>query len=409
MSKKLVPKLRFPEFSGEWEVKKLVEILKEAKLGGNYENSESNLGFPVIKMGNISRGVINLEKIQYLPETELFNEDDVLKVGDLLFNTRNTLELVGKVAVWRDELPKALYNSNILRLKFKEEYVKHNFFMNYLFNTKKTINRLRSYATGTTSVAAIYGRDLHQLKLFLPPLYEQEKVSEFLEKIDAKIHLLTKKKELLEQYKKGVMGQIFSQIIRFKDDKDNPYPAWENKRLENIGDFIGGGTPDTLVYDYWNGQIQWFTPTELKFKYVYKSNRTITALGLAKSSAKLLPSGTLLLSTRATIGDVSIAIGDCCTNQGFQSIVVNKENDNEFIYYWLIKNKNKLIQKASGSIFLEISKTEVSKIQIMLPELEEQKKISIFLSSIDNKINSTSLELDDIQTYKKYLLQQMFI
>ena len=125
-----VPNLRFPEFTEEWETKKLGEIIVEGKLGGNYGNSESYKGFPVIKMGNLGRGEIVLDKIQYLSQNEKYNEDDVLKAGDLLFNTRNTLELVGKVAIWRNELPFALYNSNLMRIKVNNLLEPSNRFLN---------------------------------------------------------------------------------------------------------------------------------------------------------------------------------------------------------------------------------------------------------------------------------------
>ena len=98
------------------------------------------------------------------------------------------------------------------------------------------------------------------------------------------------------------------------------------------------------------------TPTEIKSKYIKWSNRTITELGLKKSSAKVLPQGTLLLSSRATVGDVGIAVEECTTNQGFQSLIVNDNNSNEFFYNWIIMNKNEFIKRASGSTFLEISK-----------------------------------------------------
>src|SRR5690606_9363470 len=157
-------------FPSNWELATFNHIIKEARLGGNYKNSDDVTPTPVIKMGNIERGVISVEKLQYLSEDEVFNEEDVLKNGDLLFNTRNTLELVGKVAIWREEIPFAVYNSNLLRLKFDDHFVFSNFYMNYLFNSHYVLSQLKGFATGTTSVAAIYSRDLNKLKLPLPPL-----------------------------------------------------------------------------------------------------------------------------------------------------------------------------------------------------------------------------------------------
>ncbi len=156
--------------------------------------------------------------------------------------------------------------------------------------------------------------------------------------------------------------------LRFKEFSD----AWVEKRLEEVGDIVGGGTPDTENDLYWNGEILWITPSEIKGKYIKNSKRTITELGLKNSSTKVLPKGSLLLTSRATIGEVSITLKECTTNQGFQSIVINQANSNEFVYAWIQCNKAKFIKKASGSTFLEISKKEISKIPIHIPSLAEQ-------------------------------------
>ena len=136
----------------DWEVKKLGEILQSTQLGGNYPNTELETNSPLIKMGNLVRGYIDLSKLEYIMNTHKPYNRDKLCYGDVIFNTRNTLDLVGKVAIWRNELPFAFFNSNIMRLKFKEKYVASNFYMNYIFNTKKILSQLRNIATGTTSV-----------------------------------------------------------------------------------------------------------------------------------------------------------------------------------------------------------------------------------------------------------------
>jgi len=214
---------------------------------------------------------------------------------------------------------------------------------------------------------------------------------------------------IIEKYKKGVMQQIFNQEIRFKDDNGSEYPDWRDMKLGEVGEIIGGGTPDTSIAEFWGGEINWFTPTEIKSKYIDKSIRTITEKGLKQSSAKILPKGSLLLSSRATVGDIGIALHECCTNQGFQSIVVNKNNENEFIYYWVINNKKAFLRKASGSTFLEINKTEISKLKLSCPSKKEQEKIATFLSSLDKKINLVNQQLQKNQSFKKGLLQQMFV
>ncbi|MDO5106066.1 restriction endonuclease subunit S, partial [Capnocytophaga sp.] len=169
---------------------------------------------------------------------------------------------------------------------------------------------------------------------------------------------------------------------------------WEEKMLGEVAIIVGGGTPDTSVDEYWNGNIQWFTPTEIKENYVDKSLRTITRLGLKKSSAKLLPKGAILLTTRATIGDVAIALRECTTNQGFQSLIVNEGFSNIFISNWLKQNKKELIKKANGSTFIEISKSEIETIYIKIPTLAEQTKIASFLSKLDDRIQAQSQTIE---------------
>lgn len=196
--------------------------------------------------------------------------------------------------------------------------------------------------------------------------------------------------------------------LRFKQDDGREFPKWEATTLNAIAKIVGGGTPDTAIEDYWQGSIQWFTPTELKTKYVSESKRKISDAGLKNSSAKVLPAGTLLLSSRATVGDVSIALNECTTNQGFQSLIVNDENNNEFVYYWLTNNKKSLLEKASGSTFLEISKREIEKLVIQKPVKKEQTKIANFLTAVDEKITQLTQKHDLLTQYKKGVMQLIF-
>ena len=185
--------------------------------------------------------------------------------------------------------------------------------------------------------------------------------------------------------------------------------SWNNCKLEDIADIVGGGTPRTEVDSYWDGDIKWYTPSEIgKSKYILDSERHITEDGLNNSSAKLLPKYTILLSSRATVGEISIALTECSTNQGFQSLITKKNTDNDFIYYLISTMKNEFLRRSSGSTFLEISKNEIKRIKINIPTLDEQKKIAKFFSSIDNKIELLEKKHQYYQDFKKYLMQQIF-
>lgn len=193
--------------------------------------------------------------------------------------------------------------------------------------------------------------------------------------------------------------------LRFKEFSGE----WESVMLKDVASIVGGGTPSTTEERYWNGKIPWFTPTEIKEeKYVYESQRTITEEGLQKSSAKLLPKGSILLTTRASLGDMAISIREVSTNQGFQSIIVKDGTSNEFIYYLQPKIKKYCYTKASGSTFLEISKNNIEKFTFRIPNLNEQEKIASFFSLIDKKIELQTEKVEELKNYKKGIMQKIF-
>ena len=183
---------------------------------------------------------------------------------------------------------------------------------------------------------------------------------------------------------------------------------WETKSINDLADVIGGGTPDTTVKSYWDGGIQWFTPSEIgKNKFVDASLRTITEDGLNNSSAKLLPPNTILLSSRATIGECSLSLRECATNQGFQSLVSKKCNV-DFLYYLIQTKKKDLIRKSCGSTFLEISANEVRKIQVSVPSDVEQQKIAGLLSLIDKRIATQNKIIEDLKKLKSAIVDKLY-
>src|SRR5690606_33861366 len=188
-----------------------------------------------------------------------------------------------------------------------------------------------------SSVIHLYPTQLSKLSFFLPKHTEQHKIASFLSLLNERIQTQNKIIEELNVLKGTISKRIFSGRHRSKDS-DGEYHNWNNLKLGDICSIIGGGTPDTQNAEYGNGGIQWFTPTEIKSNFVSRSQRTISKLGLKNSSAKLLPKGTILLTTRATIGEVSMSTVECATNQGFQSLIVKEKFDNIFFFYWIKVN-----------------------------------------------------------------------
>lgn len=184
---------------------------------------------------------------------------------------------------------------------------------------------------------------------------------------------------------------------------------WEVKSIGEVATIVGGGTPSTLNSAYWNGDIQWFTPAELSDskKYVSKSERTITERGLKESSAKLLPKGTILLTTRASIGMTAILENPASTNQGFQSLIAKNNCCSEFLYYVIPLIKDEMLSRASGSTFAEISAKKISTITFQLPPLPEQQRIAKALSDVDALISTTEKLIQKKKNIKQGTMQNL--
>lgn len=164
--------------------------------------------------------------------------------------------------------------------------------------------------------------------------------------------------------------------------------SWEQRKLGDIATITGGGTPSTNISEYWNGDIDWYSPVEIgENRYVSRSTRKITKLGLEKSSAKILPVGTVLFTSRAGIGNTAILQAEGCTNQGFQSITPNsKELDTYFLYTMTPKLKRYGEVTGAGSTFVEVSGKQMEQMNLMIPSLEEQKHVSQLFELMDDTI-----------------------
>lgn len=195
----------------------------------------------------------------------------------------------------------------------------------------------------------------------------------------------------------------------YKNTKIGVIPKdWKVVHLNKVATIVGGSTPSSFNKSYWNGNINWFTPTEVgESKYVYKSIRKITQLGYENCSAKILPVGTIILTTRAVIGDLSILKVKACTNQGFQSFITNRLINNEYLYYRLAVLKNILLLNASGSTFLEISLNKLRNIKIPLPPLSEQNAIATALSDADTLISATEKLIAKKKAIKQGAMQEL--
>ena len=195
--------------------------------------------------------------------------------------------------------------------------------------------------------------------------------------------------------------------IRFKGFSD----AWEQRKLGDIADIVGGGTPSTGNQSYWDGDIDWYAPAEIADQiYANSSQKKITGLGYENSSAKMLPPGTVLFTSRAGIGKTAILTRKGCTNQGFQSIVPHRgELDSYFIFSRTgeLKRYGELV--GAGSTFVEVSGKEMAVMELMMPPtMREQQTIGGFFQQLDHLITLHQRKFEKLTNVKKSMLEKMF-
>ena len=380
----------------DWEVKKLGEILKEYSLGGNYENNSEESGIPLIKMGNIGRGKIDLSKIEYLPKNVNYSKNDILKYNDILFNTRNTLDLVGKVSIWKNEALFALYNSNLLRLYFKEDFVENNDYVNFQFNSEITLANLKKYATGTTSVAAIYTKDLLKLKFLLPPLPEQKKIADCLSTWDCAIEKQSQLINALTQRKKALMQQLLTGKKRL--------PGFEGKwNLNSIND----------LFIFKNGKAH-ENDIDENGKYILVNSKFISTDGeiSKKTNSNLAP---------LEVNDLVFVMSDVPNGKALAKFCLIKEDNlytlnqrigllkikkgNPIFMYYLLNRNSYFLMFDNGVGQTNLRKDDILDCPLNIPSLSEQTAIAEILATADRELTLQKEKLAQLQTQKKGLMQ----
>jgi type I restriction enzyme S subunit len=189
--------------------------------------------------------------------------------------------------------------------------------------------------------------------------------------------------------------------------------GWKKYKLEDIAEIVGGGTPSTANSDYWGGEIPWLTPRDLSInqnRFVCHGERNITKLGLENSSAKLLPAGSILLTSRAPIGYLAIASNPICTNQGFKSLIPNTQIvDGLFLYYLLRNNVDYLKSVGVGTTFAEISGGVLRQLEFDFPDLPTQRQIAETLSALDDKIELNRQTNATLEAIAQAIFKEWFV
>ena len=411
--KTLVPKLRFPGFEGNWKIITLGDLLT-FKNGINSDKEKYGKGVKFINVLDIlNNDFITYDKIiGYVEVTEKEFEKNEVCYGDILFQrSSETRTEVGQANVYLDKNKSSVFGGFVIRGKAKYEY--NPLFMNYLLRTPIARKEITDKSGGSTRYNV--GQDtLSQVKLTTTTLPEQQKIASFLSAVDEKIQQLSRKAALLEQYKKGVMQQLFSGKLRFKDENGKDYPDWEEKKLGDVCEM----TSSKRVYlnDYVNEGIPFYRGKEISELRLNQLPSDLLYISKKRYNDFKFKYGVplkndILITAVGTLGNVLRIRNDdpFYFKDGNLIWLRNISESSQFLEIILQWETKELIKTSIGSTQKALTMVELRKLTFNFPCIPEQQKIANFLSSIDIKIDGINQQLAQTQSFKKGLLQQMFV
>lgn len=375
---KNIPSLRFPEFEGNWENQKLGEIVEI-----NPPNKKLPDNFIYIDLESVENGQLIKENLVSADEAPS-RAQRVLLENDVLFQMVRPYQMNN---LFFDKIGNYVASTGYAQIRTKQN---SKYIFQYL-HFQKFVDKVIEKCTGT-SYPAINSTDLSNVAISLPTLPEQTKIASFLTAVDEKLQALKQKKNLLEQYKKGVMQKIFSQELRFKDDNGNEYPDWDEKKLGDCLDYIQPTKYLVSSTEYDNS----YTTPVLTAGKTFILGYTNETNGIFENNLPVIIFDDFTTATQFV--DFPFK-----AKSSAMKILVAKEGVNiRFMYETMQIMKYEL----GGHERHWISK--FAPLEILIPSTEEQIKIANFLSAIDDKINHCQSQIEKMEVWKKGLLQQMF-
>lgn len=404
------PKIRFKGFTKDWEQRKLGDYLEVSK----EKNRDEGFGKEDVLSVSGEFGIVNQIEFQGRSFAGASVKNyGVVEVFDIVY-TKSPLKS-NPYGIIKTNKGKAGIVSTLYAVYKPKNNVDSEFIQIYF----ELDSRMNSYMHPLVNKGAkndMKVSDENALKgpVIFPRIEEQKMISQYFSNLDHLITLHQRKCDQTKNLKKYMLQKMFPQNgakvpeIRF----DGYTYDWEQRKLGEMAEIVSGGTPSTSVDSYWDGDINWYAPAEIGEQiYLKSSQRKITKEGLNKSSAKILPVGTVIFTSRAGIGKTAILLKEGCTNQGFQSIVPNKDKlDSYFIFTRSEELKRYGETVGAGSTFVEVSGKQMANMELMMPAtMDEQKKIGKYFSNLDHLITLHQRKCDELKKMKKYMLQNMFI
>ncbi|MES2362374.1 MAG: restriction endonuclease subunit S [Pseudomonadota bacterium] len=314
---------------------------------------------------------------------------------------------IGIVSYVDRQVPTPAYiNQHIALVRFDQARTCGKFVSYFLASEKP--QKLFRASTDTGAKAGMSLPTVQKIQVALPSLLEQRAIAAALSDVDALLgglDLLIGKKQGL---KVAAMQQLLTGLTRLPGFSGE----WEMRRLDELADIRSGGTPSTTVSQFWDGDIPWCTPTDITGlkgqKFLSETSRMITPHGLKASSAEMIPAFSIVMTSRATIGECAINMVPVSTNQGFKNFIPFVTTDVSFLYYLLTTQKQGFITLCGGSTFLEIGKTQLVAYQVRLPGTKaEQTAIAAILSDMDTELAALQARRRKTQALKQAMMQEL--
>lgn len=375
----------------DWQIKRLGEVL-EFKNGINAKKEQYGTGIKFINVLDIlNNNYIIYENIQDRVDiNEKGFENNKVEYGDVLFQrSSETVEEAGTANIYLSDKP-VTFGGFVIRGKKNGEFLP--IYFNYMLKHSIYRKQVQRMAAGSTRYN-IGQESLQGVYYCAPSTNEQQKIADILSTWDRAIELKESLIKEKEERKKGLMQRLLTS----QDD-------WEEKSLGDISKIVTGTTPKTSVAKYYNGEYPWITPTDITdSKYIFSSERKLTKKGLEKG--RYVPKGSLLVTCIASIGKNAILKNDGSCNQQINAIYPSDEHSNEFLYYLVSFNNNKLLSYAATTATAIINKQTFENIMFLIPPLSEQHRIAKILSTADQEIDLLKQEVEQLKKQKKGLMQ----
>jgi type I restriction enzyme S subunit len=389
-----------------WQTKKLGELL-EVQNGYAFSSKDySESGHFVMRIGNVQNGYISLSdpKFIQLPSDGALQRF-VLSEGDILVSLTGNVGRIGVVK--REHLPAAV-NQRVAKITVnKSSPATREFLLFFLYS-----DRFREELMGAGHGAAqqnVSTKDLVQIQLPIPPLPEQRRIVGILDEAFVGITTAKVTAEKPLQNARALFNSHLNAVFSQRSE------GWQTKTIDDVCEVVNGGTPKTGIADYWDGKHQWITPAEMGKRltpYIGETARSLTDLGLANSSARLLPPFSVILSSRAPIGHLVINTKPMATNQGCKGLVPSKAIEHKYLYYYLTSIVDLLNDLGTGATFKEISGGKLKEVKVPICPLPEQhliiKQLDTLSAETQRLESIYQQKLEALGELKKSLLNQAF-